>query len=203
MQLSEQTLKTIRLGSWGLVLVAVLVVAWFRFLAPQVEGSIADRIGRGDYVLETTTGEPFTQASLQGQPTGVFFGFTHCPLVCPTTLGDIATWQYELFGDDPDPDMQFYFVTVDPERDTVDILGDYVSWAPGVTGVTGTPEEVQKALKAFAIYAQKVPQDDGGYDMNHFASVLLFDANGNLFEPIGYGEGVDRAVAKIKRLLAL
>lgn len=98
--------------------------------------------------------------------------------------------------------LQVYFVTVDPERDTVDTLRDYVSCAPGVTGVSGTPEQVKAAEAAFRIYALQVPLDGGGYAMDHSASVLLFDDQDRFFEPIGYQEGDDRALAKIRRMIA-
>lgn len=184
---------------WGVALVALGWFAWARLIAPTFEQSIADTIGPGDYRLETTSGEPFTQASLDGGPSAVFFGFTHCPEVCPTTLGDIATWQEEL---GPDEQLRVYFVTVDPERDDIDTLRDYVSWAPGVEGVSGSPEEVEKALKAFRIYARKVPLGDGEYTMDHSANVLLFDEEGVFFEPIGYQEDYDRVMDKIRRMQA-
>jgi len=98
------------------------------------------------------------------------------------------------------PPMNWYYVTVDPERDTAEILGDYVSWAPGVVGVTGSVEEIQKAKAAFGVFSRKVPGGGENYNVDHTATVLLFDKNGNLFEPIGYGEGVERAVAKIQRM---
>lgn len=130
----------------------------------------------------------------------MFFGFTDCPEVCPTTLGDVTTWQDAL--SEGAQALQVYFVTVDPERDTVDTLRDYVSCAPGVTGVSGTPEQVKAAEAAFRIYALQVPLDGGGYAMDHSASVLLFDDKGRFFEPIGYQEGDDRALAKIRRMIA-
>lgn len=184
---------------WALALLALGWVAWVRLIAPTFEESLAQTIGPGDYRLETTGGGEFTEASLKGSPTAVFFGFTHCPEVCPTTLGDIATWQEEL---GPDNQLSVFFVTVDPERDGVDTLRDYVSWVPGVEGVTGTPDEVDKALQAFRIYARKVPLGGGDYTMDHSANVLLFDEDGRFFEPIGYQEDYDRVIAKIRRMQA-
>lgn len=191
------TKTTLRIVLWSLALAALAAFAWVRFLQPTLNTSLADTIGPGDYHLETTSGEAFTEESLKGSPSAVFFGFTHCPEVCPTTLGDIATWQEEL---GPDNQLRVFFVTVDPERDTVDTLREYVSWAPGVTGVSGSPEEVAKAIKAFRVLARKVPTGEGNYTMDHSASVLLFDSKGRFFEPIGYQEGHDRAVAKLRRL---
>lgn len=202
MQISDQTMKAVRLGAWGILGLVLLAVAWIQFLSSRLEETLSDTLGRGDYRLTATDGTVFTQETLIGEPTAVFFGFTHCPEVCPTTLGDIATWQYELTGSDTETAIRAYFVTIDPERDTVDVLDDYVSWAPGVTGLTGSRADIDKAIKSFAIYARRVPGDEENYNMDHSALVLLFDEDGRMFEPIGYGEGVDRAVDKIKRLLA-
>lgn len=184
---------------WAAALAALLGFIWVRFAAPAMQETVADTFGHGDYQLVATDGSAFNEATLQGAPSGVFFGFTHCPEVCPTTLGDIAAWQEELGG--ADSPMRFYFVTVDPERDTVDMLDAYTSWVPGVLGVSGQREEIDKAIKAFRIFARKTPLENGGYNYDHSASVLLFDRNGRLFEPIGYQEGFDRAIAKMKRLI--
>lgn len=192
------TTRTKRLAIAGLIAVlGALAAAWF-VLVPRLTEEIADDFGRGDYSLNSTDGSTFTQDTLQGSPSAVFFGFTHCPEVCPTTLGDIATWQEELGSDGP---LRTYFVTVDPERDTAEVLGDYVGWVPGVTGVTGSRAEIDKAIKAFKIFARKIPLEGDGYTMDHSAYVLLFDADGKMFEPIGYQEDYTRAIAKIRRLL--
>ncbi|MDJ0637439.1 MAG: SCO family protein [Paracoccaceae bacterium] len=191
--------KKLRLLLWGLVAINLAALAWVGIISPRLSATVLETLGRGDYALQTTSGEAFTEASLQGTPTAVFFGFTHCPDVCPTTLGDILTWQEEF----PDAaDMNIYFVTVDPARDTADILGEYVGWVDGVQGVTGTQEEVNKALKAFRIYAAKVPLDDGDYTMDHSASVLLFDDQGRYTGRIMYQEDIDSAVEKLKTAIS-
>ncbi|WP_121061364.1 SCO family protein [Chachezhania antarctica] len=183
---------------WGLVVLALLLLLWVRVLEPRLNQTVADTLGRGDYALPTTDGETFTAASLRGEPTAVFFGFTHCPEVCPTTLGDVAGWQEELAEEDRE--LKVYFVTVDPERDTLDVLGDYVSWVPGVTGVSGSSEEIDKAIKAFRIYARKVPVDGEGYTMDHSAYVLLFDQKGRFTQPVSYGSDPEDALNKIRAL---
>ncbi|RVV98090.1 SCO family protein [Mesobaculum littorinae] len=190
----------LRLALWVAVAVALAAILWLQVIEPRLSAAVAGNFGRGDYELTTTDGDRFTEASLKGAPSAVFFGFTHCPEVCPTTLGDIATWQDALAEEDRD--LRVFFVTVDPERDTADVLGDYVSWVPGVAGVTGSRDEIDKAIDAFHIYARKVPLEGGDYTMDHSANVLLFDAEGRLFEPIGYGEGPDRALDKLRRLFA-
>lgn len=194
--------KPFQIALAGLAITALAGLVWVKLIQPQMTETIADRIGHGDYVLTATDGTTFTEETLKGAPSAVFFGFTHCPEVCPTTLGDVATWNAILEEEDGEQ-LRVYFVTVDPERDTAEVLGDYVSWADGVVGVTGSAEEIAKAIKAFVIYARKVPIEGGGYTMDHSASVLLFDSKGRLYEPIGYQEGETRAMDKIRRLLAL
>lgn len=191
--------KGLMLALWGLVALAILAFAALKVIQPMLNRTLADELGRGDYELQMTDGGTFTEDSLKGAYTAVFFGFTHCPEVCPTTLGDIATWQEDL-GEDKQ--LRVFFVTVDPERDDVDTLRDYVSWAPGVTGVSGSRDEIDEAIKAFRVYARQVELEDGDYTMDHSASVLLFDQKGRFFEPIGYQEDYDRVIDKIRRMQA-
>ena len=184
----------------GAMLLALCAVGWFGYLDPRLNSAVADQLGQGDYRLVTTDGGTFTQDTLTGTPSAVFFGFTHCPEVCPTTLGDVAGWQEELAKEGEE--LRVFFVTVDPERDTAEMLGNYVSWVPGVTGVSGTQAEIDKAIRAFRVYAQRVPLKDGGYTMDHSAFVLLFDDRGRFDQPIAYQEDFDRAMGKIRQLVS-
>lgn len=199
--MTRGTIRTLRIALWSLVAVAAVALTW-AWLRPQPvdQRALHDTLGQGDYSLVTADGRPFTQADLEGAPSAVFFGFTHCPDVCPTTLGEIMGWQDALEAEGET--LRTFFVTVDPERDTPEVLGDYVSWVDGVTGVTGDPAEVQKAVAAFRAFAQKVPQEGGGYTVNHSTQVLLFDSQGRFFGLIGYGEDHDRAMATLRRLMA-
>ena len=182
----------------ALLALVVMVAGWFLVIAPR-EAEVATTLGRGDYRLQASDGTEFTEATLKDGPSAVFFGFTHCPEVCPTTLGDIMTWKEEL-GSGAD-DLRVYFVTVDPERDTSDILGDYVSWAPGVVGVTGSREEIDKAIQSFRVFASRVPLEGDDYTMDHSAYVLLFDDDGQFTDPIRYQEELGSAVRKLKTAL--
>ena len=187
---------------WGLTGAALAaLMAWgaVTYVVPMFETNVSDRMGRGEYVLTTTDGAAFTEATLEGAPSAVFFGFTHCPEVCPTTLGDVYGWKEDLAG--KGEDIRVFFVTVDPERDTQEVLGDYVGWVPGVTGVTGDPAEIQKAIRSFYVYAAKIPLEEGGYTMDHSASVLLFDADGVYREAISYREDTAAALAKLDRVI--
>jgi protein SCO1/2 len=187
--------KKLRLLLWGLVGINLAALAWVGIVSPRINQNVLDTLGQGDYALQTTSGAVFTDDVLAEGPTMVFFGFTHCPDVCPTTLGDILTWQDTV----PEAaDMNVFFVTVDPDRDTTDILADYVGWVDGVQGVTGTQEEVDKAIQAFRIYASRVPLEDGDYTMDHSASVLLFDKKGRYTDRIRYQEDIDSAAEKLR-----
>ncbi len=93
------TMRSVRLLLWAAVVAAALLAGWFLVLAPRLQRTVEDTIGRGDYSLDATDGGTFSEAALRGQPSAVFFGFTHCPDVCPTTLGDIGVWQEELGAD--------------------------------------------------------------------------------------------------------
>ncbi len=135
---------------------------------------------------------------MSGRPSAVFFGFTHCPEVCPTTLGDIARWFDELGAEAGD--LQVYFLTVDPERDSAQVLGDYVSRVPGVSGVTGSRAETDKAIRAFRVIARKVPLEGGDYTMDHTASVMLFDRQGNFVQIVRCQEPLATAIPKLRAL---
>ena len=197
---AAMSLRSVRLILWAAAFAAAIASAWFLVLRPRFQQSLSDELGRGAYTLVATDGGTFNEQSLKGHPSAVFFGFTHCPEVCPTTLGDIATWIEELGPDAKD--LRFWFVTVDPERDTVDMLRDYVSWTPGVVGASGSEAEVAKAIAAFKVYARKVPLDGGDYTMDHTAYVMLFDGDGRFDQVIAYQEPTDSALAKLRDLVS-
>lgn len=198
--MTASTFRALRGFLWTLVGLALAAVLWFLVIAPRIDRGAAEVIGRGDWQLETTEGQPFTAASLEGQPSALFFGFTHCPDVCPTTLGDILSWQ-DALGPEAQK-LKVYFVTVDPARDTAAVLGDYVSWVPGVTGITGSEEETTKAVRAFRIFAQKVPLGGSDYTMDHSSQIMLFDAKGGFAGTIPYQMPEPQAVERLRRLLA-
>ena len=156
-------------------------------------------IGGGTYALVDQRGEPVDQTMLVGQPSMLFFGYTHCPDVCPTTMGEMAAW-FETLGDEA-KDLKAYFVTVDPARDTPEIIDELcvAGSRDRMTGVTGTPEEIDKIVKAWGVVAEKVPGEGGDYTMNHTASVFLVNRKGEyrgddrVSGRAGYGAGEDQA----------
>ncbi len=195
----------IRTVLWTLVVVAALGAGWIFYTDWTQSRSGPDyaaaQYGAGDYELVTAQGAPVDDSVFVGKPSLVFFGFTHCPDVCPTTLGDMQYW-FDQLGGQADA-INAYFVSVDPERDTPQVLGDYVGWVSDrITGITGEPEEIDKIVDAWGVLAERVPLDDGGYTMNHTASVFLIDSQGKFFGTIAYQEDPQTALGKIERLIA-
>ncbi|MDH2327408.1 SCO family protein [Cereibacter sp. SYSU M97828] len=176
---------------------AAIAIVWLFVLPIFARDTFV--MGRGDYALTTTANQPFTQRSLKGAPSAVFFGFTHCPDICPTTLGDISLWQDELGAEAAD--LRVFFITVDPERDTLALLDQYVSWLPGAVGVAGPEDQIRRAEKAFAAASQKEWLEGGDYTMAHTSKVLLFDRDGAFVDAISYQEDPASAVAKLRLAL--
>lgn len=145
-------------------------------------------------------GAPVGPKRLLGRPSMVFFGYTFCPDVCPTTLADISEWLEDLGPDAKG--MNVVFISVDPERDTPEAMAEYVAaFHPKIRGWTGSSEDVARAASDFRVTYKKVPIDDGEYSMDHTASVILFDATGQFRSAIDFHEARAIAVPKIRRVL--
>ena len=153
-----------------------------------------------DFQLTDTSGRAFTRGDLAGAPTLVFFGFTHCPDICPTTLFDVSQVLKKL---GPDADRAgALFITVDPERDTPAVLKDYLSnFDPHLRGLTGDQASIDAAIKAYRVYAKKVPLDGGDYTMDHTALVYLMDKDGQFVAPFDTKRSADAAAADLRRYL--
>lgn len=180
----------------------VLMAAGVGFLAfDWYRDSASTEAYGAPFALVDQEGAPITEAAFRGQPSAVFFGFTHCPEVCPTTLFELDGWLKTL-GDEG-KNLRAFFVTVDPERDTAEIMKTYVgNVSDRITGVTGEPDKVHAMTKAFGIYSRKVDLEGGDYTMDHTASVILLDNKGAFAGTIAYEENPDTALAKLKRLAA-
>lgn len=130
----------------------------------------------GPFRLAGTNGKTITEADLKGKPSLIFFGFTNCPDVCPTALAEVSA-VFDKLG--PRANVAAYFVTVDPERDTVEKLKDYLgSFDPRIVGLVGEAEALRQMQKDYRVYAKKVPLEGGGYTMDHTAIVYLMDKQG-------------------------
>jgi protein SCO1 len=202
-------LRIIRWAAWALVAVAIFVatgiaVGWFRTewlgqRPPAVVTTTGVPDVGGRFSLVNHRGERVTQDTFKGKATAYFFGFTHCPEVCPTTLFGMSQ-HLRALGTDADR-LNVVFVTVDPERDTPELLKTYLeSFDSRIVALTGTPEEMA-AAKAFRISYRKVPTGGGDYTMEHTASVIVTDAEGGFVSLIDYHEEAATALAKLKRAL--
>lgn len=150
--------------------------------------------------LTDHNGKPRTLADFRGKVVTVFFGFTHCPDVCPTTLAELALVVKEL-GRDGDK-VQVLFVTVDPERDTQQVLSQYVpSFNPGFLGLYGDAGATARAAKEFKVFHQKQPVKDGGYSVDHSAGTYILDREGRLRLFAQYGAGAPAMLHDIRILL--
>ena len=149
------------------------------------------------FELTSHKGHKFTEKDILGKPTLIFFGFLSCPDVCPTTLNDMSGW-LETLGSDADR-MNTIYVSVDPGRDTPQLMADYLSsFDKRIIGLTGLEDELQKLTKPLGVFYKKEPTGDEDYTMNHTASVLLLDENGKLSRTIDYHEERSVAVKKIR-----
>ncbi len=182
----------------GLVLFfgAILLVTGY---APSPIGQAVAAVG-GPFQLEDQNGKAVTDGDMKGKPFLVFFGFTHCPDICPTTLFDMSQLMKAL---GPDADRTgALFITVDPERDTTKVMSDYLSnFDPHVRGLTGDPAAIAAAVKAYRVYAKKVPLENGDYTMDHTALVYLMDKNGHFVAPFDMSRTPAAEAADLRRYL--
>ncbi len=153
----------------------------------------------GPFKLVDQNGQPRTENDFKGHPTLLFFGFTHCPDICPTTLFEVSEVLRQL-GPDAGG-ARAVFVSVDPERDTPEKLKDYLSsFDPHLSALTGSPDAIQQMLKAYRVYAKKVPTDDG-YTMDHTALIYLLDKQGRFVAPFNMKRPAADAAADLQRYL--
>ncbi|MDN0084312.1 SCO family protein [Crenobacter sp. SG2305] len=144
----------------------------------------------GDFTLTDQTGKSRSLSDYKGKVVALFFGYTHCPDVCPTTMFEFANAMKQLGAGAKN--VQVLFVTVDPERDTPAVLAGYVPhFDPSFVGLTGNPGQIEKVTSQFKIVAQKQPTEGGGYTVDHSAGSYLFDREGRLraYEPYGAPAG--------------
>ncbi len=152
------------------------------------------------FKLVNDRGEPVDQSIFKGSPALVYFGYTHCPEVCPTTLFEVADWLKTL-GPDGKP-LKAYFFSIDPERDTPDILHEYLgAISSRITGITGNSDQMKKVLDGWMIYAAKLPSEDGNYHMSHTISLLLIGPDGRLKNMIPYQTDKEKALETIRTTL--
>jgi len=180
-----------------LVAVAVVGLAAFLLMSPA-ERPRAALIG-GAFALEDGAGKTISDQTLRGRPFLVYFGYTHCPDVCPTELARIS----EILSKMGDKSIPALFITVDPERDTPKLMQDYVSsFNPAIVGLSGSPQAVEATEKTFRVYARKgQPQPDGDYSMDHSSIVYLMDKNGAFVEAFNVERPPEEAAKELEKYL--
>ena len=199
MSQSPKTLRNFRIVLWSLVvLVAIGATGLYLFKPPARPLGVTGQA----FELASTQGGEFTQDSLKGKPSLVFFGYTFCPDVCPTTLAETTAWRSKL-GVTAN-DLRIIFVTVDPERDTLDKVKGYVEgFDPSIIGLVGDQTQTDAVKKAFGAFSEKRGEPgDPYYLVDHTALVYLINADGTFEGTVAYEEASDVAMAKIKKLIA-
>ncbi len=180
------------------VLFSVLLI---EFIPTQGEATSTIQFGAPFKLAAARAGGTLDSKDLIGKPYGLFFGYTHCPEVCPTTISDMSAALAEL--GDKAKDFRLFFITIDPERDTATAMNDYLSnFDSRIEALVPTPTELPKLAKDFHIFYETIPAEDGNYTMNHTALVFLFNAKGNFTSTIAYDETKANRLAKLQKLLA-
>jgi protein SCO1/2 len=167
-----------------------VVAAWLVFTPARRAGPL---IG-GPFALETGDGKTVTDKDMLGHPYLVYFGYTHCPDVCPTSLAQISDVLAKL----PGQPVKALFITVDPERDTPKLMADYVSsFDSRIVGLSGSPQAIDEVEKAFRVYAKKGPVKDGDYAMDHSSVVYLMDKSGQFVEAFNLERSASEAAKEL------
>lgn len=195
------TLKSMRYILWALVAVAIAGIALFTMRQPENAAQQDSKIViGGPFTMTSHLGQLVTEKDYLGQPMAMFFGFTNCPDICPTTLLRMTELMTKL-GPDADK-LQVVLVSVDPERDTPEVLKSYLEqFDPRFSAMTGTPEQLAAFAKGYRFVYKKVPLQDGNYTMDHSAGVYLYDAMGGFVGTLDPHEKDVVALGKLTRLL--
>jgi protein SCO1/2 len=197
---TSKSLRNFRIVLWALVaVVAIGATGLFLFRPPARPLGVTGQA----FELASTQGGTFTQDSLKGTPSLIFFGYTSCPDVCPTTLAETTAWRARL-GLTPEQ-LRIIFVTVDPARDTLDTVKGYVEgFDPSIIGLVGDEAQTAAVKAAFGVVGERADgfaEDDPYYLVDHTALTFLIGADGSFEGTVAYEEPGETAVAKVKRLV--
>ncbi len=202
----KSTLRLVRTLLWILVLLAIasfaalFVIQRVTTVPPQTAEAPARSSFGGPFSLVGADGKPFSSAKLLGTPYAMYFGFTRCGDVCPTTLSRMVKFRQAVGGENK---FNIVFVTIDPTHDGPKEVGQYAQlFNSPIIGLTGSPDQITKVKKQFGIYAQAVPNAPMGQQMEHSAIVLLFDRSGKFVTTISPDEPDSDALGKLKALTA-
>lgn len=203
---SKSQLMLVRRMLWALVALALVAAGLLFFVQRQqsappqaATGPVKTSFG-GPFTLLGADGKPFSSQSLEGKPYAIYFGFTRCGDVCPTTLSRLVKLRREAANEQS---MQIVFVTIDPANDGPKEVGQYAGlFNSPIVGLTGSQAQIDTVKRQYGIYAQPVPDAPMGKQMEHSATVLLFDRAGNFAGAITPDDSNDDALAKMRKLVA-
>jgi protein SCO1/2 len=206
--MSKSSNSARRFGIVASIFAAVLIVAAAGILAygsrqdPGRPGAALSSMIGGPFHLVDQNGKPFTEANLKGKWHLVFFGYTHCPDVCPTTLNELSL-AVDHIVKKTRAEIGIVFVSVDPERDTPDVLKSYVSsFDAPITALSGTDAEVKQIASDYRVYYAKHPREDGGYDMDHSAIIYVMDPEGRFTATLTPDEAAPDIEARLQKLIS-
>ncbi|MEN5112422.1 SCO family protein [Brevundimonas diminuta] len=185
----------------ALGLITMVVIGGRQQAAQTTDAATGQPLVGGPFTLTNQDGQVVDQSILEGKWSLVFFGFTYCPDYCPTTLGVLNAVQ-ERMGDKA-KDLQIVFISIDPERDTPQMLKDYLSsdgFPDGVIGLTGTPEQVAQVAREYRAFYQKVGEGEG-YTMNHGLTVYLMGPDGRFRSAVAHDLGPSRTATLIENAM--
>jgi protein SCO1/2 len=199
-------LKAVRIAAWSLVAVSAVAFPLYYLAGDrlfQTPSNAQRMLGRasigGPFELTDHEGKRVTEASLRGRPFLVFFGFTHCPDVCPTAMFELSE-AFRAAGSAAD-DVTAFFVSVDPERDTPELLKTYLSsFDPRIRALFGPSEAIDAMVRSYRAFYRKVPLDKGSYTIDHTALIYLMGRDGQFVDLIRPNETLDARVRKIREL---
>lgn len=195
----------LRLLLWTAIAAVLLGLAgqtlWQRLRPPAEPPTDYAAAFGGPFRLIDQNGRTVTEANLRGRPFAIFFGFTRCAEVCPATLQTMARLKRAL-GPTGDG-LDLVFVSLDHERDRPAAIGEYLTlFGTPIIGLTGSAAEIDRIVRAYHVYYEKVPVDGGDYVIDHTATVFLMDAEGRFFGTLAHDEGDASRLAKLRRLVA-
>ncbi len=199
MKKAKATSSTAALAAGLAAVLALVLIA----VVPRLlqTGGEAPAIG-GPFALVDQSGHNVSDATYRGKLMLIYFGYTFCPDVCPTTLGAV-TQAFDRLSPAERAQVVPIFITVDPERDTVDQMAQYVAnFSPALVGLTGTPEQIKPVLQEYRVYARKAEGSGKSYTMDHSSILYLMDRNGKYLAHFEGSTPADQITAGIKKYLA-
>ncbi len=194
-------LRVIRIAAIASIAALVTTVGISLLLMPSAKQQVEPAPIGGPFALVDQDGNKVTDKDFAGKPSVIFFGYTSCPDVCPTTLLNLSNW-LKAIGPDAEK-LNVLFISVDPERDTPAHLKEYLSsFDPRIRGLTGTDDQVAAVAKAYRVYYKRIPGEDGGYTMDHSSAIYLMDRAGQFVAPLASQTDERIALERLRKLAA-